>query len=135
MVIQQQYRNRDFTALMLLHPATARYREISGHRVTLNTHAGVRYVCVDDIVYCKAESNYCHVILQSGERIFLSKTLKWISAELPAGRFIRVHASYLVNAEQVEMLSRSSIQLQEGIDLPVARSRAAEVRRRLMAIG
>ena len=118
-------------ARILVHPATLLYQQGCGQKIRLCTHQGIHYVLPQQILYCKAESNYCHVVLQSGERIFVSKTLKWINEQLPDATFIRPHASWLINVFTVNTLRRDAVVLNDGTQIPVARSKSAAVRRRL----
>ena len=51
---------------------------------------------IADIMYLKAESSYCRVILKIGEGYIIYRTIKYIKNKLPIN-FIRTHHSYLVN--------------------------------------
>lgn len=119
------------TTRILVHPATLLYRRSAAQRIALRSHQGVRYVHAQEVLYCKAESNYCHVVLEGGERIFVSKTLKWMEARLAEAPFIRPHASWLINTERVSSLHQGSVMLEDGTRVPVSRGRRGEVRRRL----
>ncbi len=59
----------------------------------------------NDIIYCKAESNYT-TIVTINQRILVSKTLKYMSTMLPTSDFYRVHQSYLVNKNHIRAFSR-----------------------------
>lgn len=59
----------------------------------------------EEIVYCKAESNYTSIITTQ-QKILVSKTLKHIEQLLKGSMFIRIHQSYLVNKEHIRAYSK-----------------------------
>jgi two-component system LytT family response regulator len=65
--------------------------------IALPTPEGLEFVQVSDIIYAESESNYCHVHLSGGHKIFLAKTLKYIEELLTGHPFLRIHQSYLIN--------------------------------------
>ena len=54
-------------------------------------------VRLSEIIRFESDRNYTRVILQSGEKIFLSKTMKVFESMLQGQGFIRVHKSHLIN--------------------------------------
>lgn len=50
----------------------------------------------DDIVYLKAEDKYVNVVLKTGEKHLITRSLTQLELEFPEG-FLRVHRSYIVN--------------------------------------
>lgn len=59
----------------------------------------------NDIVYCKAESNYTSVVTIK-KKILISKTLKYMEEMLPKDDFIRIHQSFIVNKNHINAYSR-----------------------------
>ena len=96
-------------------------------RIALPMQQGFRFINTNRIVHCEAESNYCNITLNDGERILVSKTLKWVSAHLPTSHFVRVHASHLVRIDQIAIWQGEFVELDCKIKVPVSRSRRAEV--------
>lgn len=70
-------------------------------RIALSSNDGLVFVQTAEIMYCKAESNYTHVVLQSGKKILVARTLKEIDETLSGKDFFRIHASYLVNINHI----------------------------------
>ncbi len=66
-------------------------------RIALHTADEVMVVEIKDIIRCQSMDNYCHVFLSSGEKVLMSKPLKYFSDMLESSNFIRVHQSHLVN--------------------------------------
>jgi two-component system LytT family response regulator len=133
-LVQIQYRETG-GARIIQHPAAVHFaaRSEQSQKIELVTHAAIRYERVGDIAYCKADGNYCHVMRSNGERIVLSKTLKWVEGNLPEQKFIRVHASYLVQIDQITRLGSDKVTLIAGTEIPVSRSKRSALRKRLTA--
>ncbi len=95
-------------------------------RVALPTSEGLEFVSVDQIIYAQSESNYCWVFFDDGNKIFLSKTLKDLEGLLAKHGFIRIHQSYLINADFIKRYVRGQggyIILSNGAKVPVSRSK------------
>lgn len=58
-------------------------------------------VAVADIVYCKADDNYCEVYLKD-QKYLISKTLGAVASKLQHPHFHRVGRSYLVNINHIK---------------------------------
>lgn len=58
-------------------------------------------VAVADIVYCKADDNYCEVYLKE-QKYLISKTLGAVASKLQHPHFHRVGRSYLVNINHIK---------------------------------
>ncbi|WP_421920984.1 LytR/AlgR family response regulator transcription factor [Marinifilum sp.] len=58
-------------------------------------------VDLDEIYWCKAESNYTLIHTEKGEYIY-SMVLKKIEEKLTSSHFLRVHRSYLVNLSKID---------------------------------
>lgn len=87
------------------------------------TKTEVYYLLPEEIVYFASDNNYTNIITASGQKILLSKTIKLIEAELAEfDNFIRVHRSYIVNADYISKFnsSDSSIKLNNGISVDVS---------------
>lgn len=67
-------------------------------------------VCLDDILYCKADNNYSVVHLNENQYL-MSKTLREVESRLPDDMFVRVHRSYLVNIQQVDFYDKDRVGL------------------------
>ena len=106
-------------------------------KIPLSTQEGIHVVAIDQILYAKAESSYTNCFLTDGRKLFLSKTLKEIEETIGSDNFLRIHASYLVNFDQVAKFQRADggyIELSNGELLPVARSRKNELMQHLESL-
>ncbi len=76
-------------------------------------------VDLDKILYIEGLKDYVKVWLTDKERPLLSLTsLKSLEERLPAGRFMRVHRSFIVALAQIDSVSRNAIQI-GGIHITV----------------
>jgi two-component system, LytTR family, response regulator len=91
---------------------------------------GIELVSVESIIYCKSDSNYCELRLTDNRKIIASKTLGYFEGMLPAGQFIRIHKSYMVNIHQIKKyLKRNGGELVMSNNdiLPVSRNSKDEI--------
>ncbi len=76
-------------------------------KMAISTQQGVSFIDLDQIIYIEADSNYSTVILISGKRIIISKTLKELEELLEESHFLRIHRQYIINLNHVEHLDRT----------------------------
>lgn len=95
-------------------------------RVVIRDGAQVHVVAVDRIDYVEAQDDY--VAFHTGGRTLLKEqTLADLESRLDAGRFVRIHRSYLLNIDRlsrVELYAKDSriAILSDGTRLPVSRA-------------
>jgi two-component system LytT family response regulator len=98
-----------------------------------------RFVRVGDITSISASQNYTVLSLQSGEKLFVRRTMKAWEELLPDAAFGRIHRTVIVALAQIKSINRSSRATFEinlrGQDepLPVSYRLVAELRARLGA--
>ncbi len=96
-----------------------------------------RFVRLGEITSISASQNYTEVTLQSGEKLFVRRTMKSWEEQLPADAFGRVHRTVIVALAQIESIKRVSratfeISLRGQEDLlPVSYRLVADLRKRL----
>lgn len=94
-------------------------------KICLATNDGFEFVCVEDILYCKAEGSYTLFIVKSSDSLLVSKHLKEYENLLEDG-FMRVHQSFLVNLKKVKKYVKSDggyIVMDNGDIVSVSRAR------------
>ena len=119
----------NYNPLKFLNPVKA----ASWQKLAINTGDELKFIPFDEIVYCKAISNYTSIYTKSGKTFLCCKTLKDIEAKLPATVFIRIHRSYLVNLGCIIALKKQTgeLELHSNILMPVSRNKKARVYRLL----
>jgi len=70
----------------------------------------------NDICYLQASGSYCEVWAKQNEeglmkKFFVSKSMAAVVRELPKASFLQVHRSYIVNKQQVNAISKSSLDI------------------------
>lgn len=91
------------------------------------------YVNIDDIMFCKADSNYTEVHMINNHKETLSKKLKELEAQTN-NLFFRVHNSYLVNINYVREFVKNEglyLVLENGTTIPVSRAKKIELQQLL----
>lgn len=82
------------------------------------------FVELKEIVYCESDSNYTSIILASGKRYLVSKTLREVQEFLEGRNFLRVHRQYVVNLDHIRMYKRgegNSLIMSNEVSIPVGR--------------
>lgn len=95
----------------------------SGEEALLvETREGKTYVPFSKIYYFEAREKKIYIRLKKQELTFYD-TLENLSSRLPE-MFIRCHRSFIVNKLRIQkvMLSKSVIELEQGMELPLSRS-------------
>ena len=88
----------------------------------LHFKADYRTVSVDTrkIVYVESWSEYIKIhLVDAGAPVIVLYSLKNLIEQLPKGRFMRIHRSYIIALEHIAEASRTSVRLDNGAKLPV----------------
>lgn len=99
-------------------------------KISVPVSDGYEFIEVNNIMYCKSESNYTTLHLEEDRRLMISKTLKEVERSLSPFAFIRVHQSYLINPNFLKTFSRSDggyLVMQDKAIIPVSHSRRGEL--------
>lgn len=110
-------------------------------RVFVRSGTTTRFVPVATICAVKSCENYTELLLLSGERVLVLRTLKSWEGVLPEPAFTRIHRQAIVNLARVTKIERAGEEeLLFHLDaphpaLPASRRQIAEVRDRLKAAG
>jgi len=96
--------------------------------IILSDQSGVEIIRIEDIVLCQAKGSYSVVVLKDNKKLTVSRNLRWLQQRIVMKSFFRTHRSYYVNLSYIKRVERTdlSIILQNGMDIPVARSKKKE---------
>jgi two-component system LytT family response regulator len=105
----------------------------AARRVSFRVDGGVRIVLADEIDRVEVEEDHLRVHLARGT-LLVRETLSALHGRLPAGMFVRVHRSHLVNAARVRELrpwfgGDWVLVLADGTEITTGRTHRPEVRR------
>ena len=87
------------------------------------------YVPYSGILYFQSDKRTVSLVCRKGEVRSFSGKLDQVEAELPAGYFLRIHQSYLVNRRAVSRLDRAAreLEMENGQRLPISARYYGEV--------
>lgn len=102
-------------------------------RVSFRVDGGTRIVAADEIDRVEVEEDYLCVHL-GGRTLRVRESLAALQDRLPAGKFVRVHRSHLVNASRVRELrpwfgGDYVLVLADGTEITTGRTHRGEVRK------
>ena len=100
-------------------------------KIALPLENGIRFLDHREISYCEAQGNYTNIVLENGDTILISKTLKWLESRLPRQEFFRSHGSYIVALSNISFLGRTSAKLDNGLEVSVSRRKRDALLQRL----
>lgn len=66
-------------------------------------------IAVDDILYVEGLKDYVRIFLEGGTNVMSLMSLKTFEGALPAGKFIRVHRSYIVQVSKIKVIEKNRI--------------------------
>jgi DNA-binding LytR/AlgR family response regulator len=70
----------------------------------------IRRINFNEILFIEGLKDYAKIYTQNNAKPVLSlTTLKLLESKLPAGKFMRVHRSFIVNLDKIETIDRSRI--------------------------
>lgn len=72
-----------------------------------------------DILFIESEGEYVRIHLQDGSKVTTLYRIKNMETSLPAGQFMRVHRSYIVNLRHIRSYERGRIYLDHEIHIPI----------------
>lgn len=74
----------------------------------------------DDITYIQGMSEYIKIHSSASKPIMSLLSLKILEGQLPPDRFMRVHKSFIVNLDKVNIVERGEIYYDDGTIIPVS---------------
>lgn len=117
-------------SLALLRDTIRKPADTLPTRISLASQERIAVVEIVDIVRCESDGNNTWFILRSGEKIFVTRTMKQFEQLLEQHGFMRVHQSHLVQMNQVREFQKRDggyLKLKNGDLIPVAVRKRAEV--------
>lgn len=124
----------DIAAVVELYVKTCAQDE-KGDYIEFQTRSGILALKSRQISYIEGSRNY-QLVYQEGrqEPIEVKMTMEKLEAVTRSHNFIRIHKGYLVNYRCIQRISSSAVTLLDGTQLPVGRSKAAEVKSKYLSI-
>jgi len=76
-------------------------------------------ILLDQIVYVEGMKDYVRIHLTEGKAIMTLTSLKALEDILPSSRFMRVHRSWIVNAEKITLFEKGMVVLLGKHQIPI----------------
>lgn len=73
-----------------------------------------------EILYIQGMSEYVRIFMTTGKPVMSLISMKSLEAQLPDHRFMRVHKSFIVNLEKINVIERNEIVYPDGTIIPVS---------------
>ena len=91
-------------------------------RITLSTQEGLHFVSINQISHLQGSGNYTTFFKVSGDKVVVSRPLRYFEEQLKSYNFFRIHQSFLVNIDYVDSLNKSDniIILSTNYQVPLA---------------
>lgn len=101
-------------------------------RIAVRNGSKITIIPIDKIDFIKAEDDFVE-IHSEGKKHLKQMTMKYLESVLPVNQFCRIHRSYIVNIQQINMLEAYAKDtyvalLNNGEKIPVSRSGYQELR-------
>lgn len=91
----------------------------------------IKFIELDSIIYCKADSSYTEIHFADGSKMVISRTLKNIEETLDGDEsFFRCHKSYLINMKYAIEYVKSDggyLLMKDNTEIPVSPERVQEL--------
>ncbi len=100
----------------------------AGGEITVKSEYKSVSLSVSGIRYIEAMDNYSKIYMTGGDPVLTQMSLKEMSDLLPAGKFVRIHRSFIIPLNKVSRYSSRTVTLSCGVTLPVGRSYSADFR-------
>jgi|SRR6185437_5854287 len=82
-------------------------------------------IAINDILYLEAMKDYTKIVTTEQKYLVLS-TLNGIIEKLPKDKFARIHRSYVVNKNKVEVFQKNKVKI-HSIELPIGKLYSREL--------
>jgi two-component system LytT family response regulator len=102
----------------------------TNQKISLHTSEKIIVVQLSEIIRCKSDNNYTTFYLENGQKILVSKTLKYFADMLKEHGFLRVHQSHLINTKYIKEFIKSDggyLILKDKSNIPVSVRKRNEV--------
>lgn len=73
----------------------------------------------DKIIYIESQSEYVRIFMEDAKPVMTLLSMKSLEEKLPAGTFMRVHRSYIVNLKKITAISNNRVVFGKDTYIPV----------------
>lgn len=100
--------------------------KIKIEKIPVESGDEVVFLCIEDIIYLTSEEGETIIVTRNG-KLRTKTPLKVFESKLSQEKFLRIHKSYIINAEQIKKIVRNyfgsmAVEVSNGDILPVGRN-------------
>lgn len=102
----------------------------ASNKIAIGFQDKILFYDPQEIVYCQSNDNYTTIVLQGGEKVIASKTMRYFEDILSPQGFIRPHQSYIINGKYIQQYNKKDggfLIMSDGTSIPVSRNRKEEI--------
>lgn len=103
------------------HKLKMDFNEIDGEHIFVKSNLKKRKVYIKDIKWIEALGDYVKVVTEENSLVVLS-TMKAFEKELPDGKFLRIHKSYIVNLDKIDRFNSKNVEV-GSYEIPLSRNK------------
>jgi DNA-binding LytR/AlgR family response regulator len=81
-----------------------------------------RKVAEDEILYVESDQNYLILHLTDGRQLSMRKTLLEFETDMDSSRFLRIHRSFIVSRDYIEVVQSYELMMRGGARVPMSRA-------------
>ncbi len=104
-------------------------------KMAVPTVEGLIFINLKEVVRLEAKTSYTQIIMENGDVITATRTIKDYEDILPEAMFCRIHNSHIINLSKIEKYNKGRggyVTLEDGSTIEVATRRRQEFLRRLL---
>ncbi|MFT3946952.1 MAG: LytTR family DNA-binding domain-containing protein [Agriterribacter sp.] len=95
--------------------------------IMVKADLGIIKIMLPDILFIEGLDNYLKIHLQHHAPVVVRMTIKAMMEKLNAGKFVRVHRSYIISVDQIESIRQKIITI-AGEEIPIGKNYEDDLR-------
>lgn len=107
------------------HKLKLDFNEADGDHIFVKSNLKKRKVYINDIKWIEALGDYVKVVTEENSLVVLS-TMKAFEKELPEGKFLRIHKSYIVNLDKIDRFNSKNVEISSH-EIPLSRNKKTQL--------
>ena len=96
---------------------------LATQKMAVPTVDGLIFINLKEVVRLEAKSSYTQILMENGEVVMATRTIKDYEDILPEGLFCRIHNSHIINLQKIEKYNKGRggyVTLEDGSTIEVA---------------
>ena len=107
------------------HKLKLDFNETEGEHIFVKSNLEKRKVYIKEIKWIEALGDYVKVVTEENSLVVLS-TMKAFEKELPEGKFLRIHKSYIVNLDKIDRFNSKNVEV-GAYEIPLSRNKKTQL--------